>query len=355
VSVRFTVTRRDPSSRARTGVIETAHGTFRTPAFMPVATRGAVKTIPPKELRDLGVEIVLSNVYHLALRPGIDVVAEAGGLHRFMAWDGPLLTDSGGYQIFSLARLRKITDDGVDFHSPIDGKPTFLRPEDVVAMQERLGVDIAMPLDQPVPNPAPREKAEEAMRRTHDWLARSMKASAREETALFGIAQGSLFPDLRERSVKEILEHDPPGVAVGGLSMGEDNDTLHELAAHTASLVPEEKPRYLMGVGTPQDIEKAVRAGYDLFDCVLPTRTARTGWAYTSQGVLKLRNSTYARDARPLDEACACPACRTFSRAYLRHCVSIREILGITMLSVHNIWFYMRLMERLRASIGEES
>ena len=298
--MRFTVHHRDPASKARSGVIETAHGSFRTPAFMPVATKGAVKTLTPRDLTEMGVEIVLSNTYHLSIRPGIDRVEKRGGLHRFMGWDGPILTDSGGYQIFSLAKLTKITDEGANFQSHVDGKPTFFSPEEVVKMQERLGVDIAMPLDHVVANPSARPDAEDALRRTHDWLARSFKAHTREETALFGIVQGGLFRDLREQSVEAILQHDPAGVSVGGLSVGEKNDEMHELAAYTASLIPEDKPRYLMGVGTPEDIVKAVRAGYDLFDCVLPTRVARTGWAYTSTGILKMRNSKYAEDDRPI-------------------------------------------------------
>ena len=348
---RFELLHRDPSSRARSGLLHTPHGTIRTPAFMPVASQGSVKTLSPSQLLDSGVEIILSNTYHLALRPGVEIIQEAGGLHSFMNWKGPILTDSGGYQVFSLSGLRKISEQGVEFASHWDGSRVLFTPECVVQYQERMGVDIAMPLDHPVPNPSTPGEAEEALDRTFRWFQRSRQAHHRPETALFSILQGGVDPSLRRRAVETMMPLDPAGFAVGGLGLGEQNDLLHEVAAYTASLLPEEKPRYLMGVGTPRDIEQAVKAGYDLFDCVLPTRWARTGWIFTSQGILKIRHRRYARDFSPLDPDCTCPACASYTRSYLRHCFQVNEILGITLLSLHNIWHYMRLMERMRLGI----
>jgi len=338
--------------RARAGSIETAHGTFETPAFMPCGTKGAVKGLEPRELRAAGIEILLSNTYHLALRPGEDRVAESGGLHRFMAWDGPILTDSGGFQVFSLAGLRKITDEGVTFQSHIDGATVQFTPERVVEIQEKLGSDILMPLDEPIPWPPDPKVARAALDRTHAWWRRS---HATKGGALFGIIQGSILPELRKESAEAIAATDPPGFALGGFSMGEPNPQMYEMVAYTTSLLTETKPRYLMGVGTPEDILAGVRAGVDMFDCILPTRMGRTGIAYTSQGILRIRNAKHARDLSPLDPACDGPCCRSYTRAYLRHCFNVDEMLGPKLLSLHNVTYYGRLMRRIRAAIRDGS
>jgi queuine tRNA-ribosyltransferase len=335
--------------RARAGRIDTAHGSFETPAFMPCGTKGAVKALEPRELRAAGIEILLSNTYHLALRPGEEAVARMGGLHRFMGWDGPILTDSGGYQVFSLAGLRKISDEGVVFQSHIDGAPMNFTPERVVEIQEKLGVDILMPLDEPIPYPPEPAAARKALDRTHAWWRRS-KAS---RGALFGIVQGSILPELRRESAEAIAAADPPGFALGGFSMGEPAAQMDEVVAYTASLLPDAKPRYLMGVGTPRDILAAVRAGIDLFDCILPTRLGRNGVAVTSEGQLRLRNAKFSRDERPLDPCCAGPCCQGYSRAYLRHCFNVEEILGPKLLSLHNVHYYGSLMRRIREAIRE--
>ncbi len=338
--------------RARAGSIETAHGTFETPAFMPCGTKGAVKGLEPRELRPAGIEILLSNTYHLALRPGEDRVAESGGLHRFMSWDGPILTDSGGFQVFSLAELRKISDEGVTFQSHIDGATVKFTPERVVEIQEKLGSDILMPLDEPIPWPPNPKVARAALDRTHAWWKRSRTTKG---GALFGIIQGSIVPELRKESAEAIAASDPPGFALGGFSMGEPNPLMYEMVAYTTSLLPESKPRYLMGVGTPEDILAGVRAGVDMFDCILPTRMGRTGTAYTSQGPLRIRNAKYARDLLPLDPACDGPCCRSYTRAYLRHCFNVDEMLGPKLLSLHNVTYYGRLMRRIRAAIRDGS
>jgi queuine tRNA-ribosyltransferase len=345
--VNFTITAR--AGRARAGRIETAHGSFETPAFMPCGTKAAVKALEPHELREAGIEILLCNTYHLALRPGEETVERMGGLQKFMAWNGPILTDSGGYQVFSLAPLRKISEEGVTFQSHLDGATVKFTPERVVEIQERLGSDILMPLDEPIPYPPDPAVARRALDRTHAWWKRSRATRG----ALFGIVQGSIVPDLRLESVQEIASADPPGFALGGFSMGEPAAQMDELVAYTASLLPEGKPRYLMGVGMPRDIVAAVRAGVDLFDCILPTRMGRTAMAFTGEGLLRLRNAKFARDERPLDADCAGPCCRSYSRAYLRHCFSVDEMLGPKLLSLHNVHYYGKLMKRLRSAIRE--
>jgi queuine tRNA-ribosyltransferase len=346
----FSIASRDPNSRARAGRIETRHGAFDTPAFMPVGTKAAVKTIMPSQLEAAGTQILLCNAYHLALRPGEALVAKMGGLHRFMGWAGPILTDSGGYQVFSLAKLRKVNDAGVEFQSHLDGSTVRLTPERALEIQRILGADIVMPLDEPAPFPSTPAQAEAAVKRTAAWLERSVKA--RQEEALFGIVQGGTHADLRRRSVEDVLRHDLPGVAIGGLSLGEPAETMIETAGVVCDATPESKPRYLMGVGTPGDIANAVLRGADLFDCILPTRLGRNGWAFTSEGMLKIRNAAFKEDGRPIDPACACPACRGFSRSYLRHCFSVDEILGLSMLSLHNITYYQGLMKRIRNAIA---
>ena len=316
---------------------------------MPCGTKGAVKALEPRELRAAGIEILLSNTYHLALRPGEATVAKMGGLHKFMSWDGPILTDSGGFQVFSLAGLRKITDEGVTFQSHIDGAPMKFTPERVVEIQETLGSDILMPLDEPIPYPPDPKVARAALDRTHAWWRRSKATKG----ALFGIVQGSILPELRKESVEAVAASDPPGFALGGFSMGEPVAQMYEVVEYTASLLPETKPRYLMGVGTPADIAAAVRAGVDLFDCILPTRLGRNGVAVTSEGQLRIRNAKFAHDERPLDPACDGPCCRGYSRAYLRHCFGVGEILGPKLLSLHNVQYYGRLMRRIRAAIRD--
>ncbi len=345
--MRFTISARD--GRARAGRIETGHGAFETPAFMPCATKGAVKGLEPRDLRDAGIEIVLANAYHLALRPGADGVQRLGGLHRFMSWEGPILTDSGGYQVFSLAECRSVADEGVTFRSHLDGAEMKFTPELVVEIQERLGSDIIMPLDEPVPYPPDPRAAREALERTHSWWRRSRARRG----ALFGVLQGSVIPGLRRLAAETIAASDPPGFALGGFSLGEPAEKMYEIVDYTCSLLPDGKPRYLMGVGMPWDMLAAVRSGVDLFDCVLPTRLGRNGWAFTDEGLIKVRNSRYAGDERPLDPSCDGPCCRGYSRAYLRHCFNVGEMLGPRLLSLHNVRHYGKLMVNIRAAIRE--
>ncbi len=346
--MRFEVLHR--KGRARTGRLETAHGAIETPVFMPVGTRAAVKSLHPAQLEAAGAEIILGNTYHLSLRPGEDLVAKMGGLHAFMAWKRPILTDSGGYQVFSLAKLRKMSDDGVEFASHLDGSPQFLTPERAIEIQRKLGSDIMMPLDEPASWPCDEARVEAAMVRTHLWLKRSIGPSN-----LFGIVQGGMSPKLRRASVDAVCSHSLPGYAIGGLSIGEPAEKMYEIVDLTTSLLPEDKPRYLMGVGTPADIARAVALGIDMFDCVLPTRMGRTGTAFTSEGMIKIRNAQWAEDPKPLDPQCKCPCCATFSRAYLRHCFSVDEMLGLSMLSLHNVTYYVALMRRLRDAIRDGS
>lgn len=352
--MKFEVLARDPRSGARVGRVTTAHGTFATPCFMPVGSKGAVKTLPPRELEAMGVEILLSNTYHLRLRPGDDLVKKLGGLHKFMGWNRPILTDSGGYQVFSLARLRKVSEDGVEFQSHIDGSTNFFTPELVVDIQRNLGGDIMMPLDHVVGWPAQDAAAKEALERTTVWLKRSFERFRKHDDgtqALFAIVQGGFSKDLRRQAIDECAQFDPPGFSIGGLSVDEPKDVMQDIMAYTAERLPEDRPRYAMGVGTPEDIVFAVRCGVDMFDCILPTRMGRTGWAYTSEGAIKLRNAEYKEDTRPIDPACPCAACRQFSRAFVRHCFNVNEILGLTALSYHNVYYYISLMRRIRESI----
>lgn len=347
--MKFKVLARDAASSARLGRVETPHGAFDTPAFMPVGTKAAVKTVAPAQLREAGVQILLCNTYHLALRPGEEKIAQLGGLQKFMSWDGPILTDSGGYQVFSLAHLRRVTDEGVEFRSHLDGSAVFFTPERVVEIQTRLGSDILMPLDEPSPWPCERPDAERAAARTLAWWKRSPQP--RDGRALFGIVQGATFPELRKRCVEEIASTSPPGFSIGGLSMGEPAQVLYEIVEHTAALLPADRPRYLMGAGTPSDLLRAVLAGIDMFDCILPTRLGRNGWAFTRRGMLKIRNKRFEFDESPLDPDCACACCRQFTRAYLRHCFHVDEILGLAMLSLHNLHYYAALMKRVREAI----
>jgi len=352
LAISFNVTARDTGSHARAGTITTERGEVRTPAFLPVGTAGTVKGIWPAQLKAMGYQCVLANTYHLYLRPGHERIRRLGGVHRFMGWDRPVLTDSGGYQVFSLSSLRSVSDDEVAFRSHIDGSRHVLSPEFAVEVQEALGSDIRMVLDECVEYPAGRREVEEAVRRTTVWARRSLAVSRREEGGLFGIVQGGMLPELRKRSVEEICALPFPGFAIGGVSVGEGKQLLRETVDFTAPLLPTGKPRYLMGVGTPEDILFAVSRGVDIFDCVLPTRNARTGMLFTSAGPVSIKQARYADDPRPPDEKCDCPTCLTFSRAYLRHLYLQKEILSSMALTVHNLHFYRQWMESIREAIS---
>lgn len=352
MAISFNVTARDTGSQARAGTIATERGEVRTPAFLPVGTAGTVKGIWPAQLKAMGYQCVLANTYHLYLRPGHERIRRLGGVHRFMGWDRPVLTDSGGYQVFSLSALRSVSDDDVTFRSHIDGSRHALSPELAVEVQEALGSDIRMVLDECLEYPAGRREVEEAVRRTTVWARRSLAASRREEGGLFGIVQGGMIPELRKRSVEEICALPFPGFAIGGVSVGEGKQLLRETVEFTAPLLPTGKPRYLMGVGTPEDILFAVSRGVDLFDCVLPTRNARTGMLFTSAGPVSIKQARYADDPRPPDGKCDCPTCLAFSRAYLRHLYLQKEILSSMALTVHNLHFYRQWMERIREAIS---
>ncbi|MCG3128719.1 MAG: Queuine tRNA-ribosyltransferase [Phycisphaerae bacterium] len=336
---------------ARRGKILTPHGLIDTPAFMPVGTAATVKCLTPRQVVECGAQILLANTYHLMLRPGSPTVAALGGLHRFMGWDRPILTDSGGYQVFSLAELRRIDDDGVTFRSHVDGATMRLDPESSIRIQNELGADIIMAFDECPPLPAPREDLERAVRRTVTWAARCVACHHHSRQALYGIVQGGLDVALRRSCLRSLVELDFPGYAVGGLSVGEAPEEMARLLAEFVPEMPEERPRYLMGVGTPADLVRAVGSGIDQFDCVLPTRNGRKGYAFTSTGVLRLQNSRFKRDPGPLDPGCACECCRGFSRAYLRHLFMSRELLGGTLVSIHNLSYYQALMKRMRTAI----
>ncbi|HWI13457.1 MAG TPA: tRNA guanosine(34) transglycosylase Tgt [Burkholderiales bacterium] len=337
---------------ARRGTLTTAHGDIETPAFMPVGTYGAVKAMSPAEVRSTGAQIVLGNTFHLWLRPGLDVIAAHGGLHCFMGWDGPILTDSGGFQVFSLGDLRKITEDGVAFQSPVNGDPCFLSPEVSMDIQRTLNSDIVMVFDECTPHPATLEQVSESMRLSLRWAERSKRAHAGNPNALFGIVQGGMFESLRDESLAGLVDMGFDGYAIGGLSVGEPKEDMLRILRHTAPQLPPSQPRYLMGVGTPADIVAAVAAGIDMFDCVLPTRNARNGWLYTSEGIVKLRNARYRNDMGPLDPACDCYTCANFSRAYLHHLQRVNEILGSRLNTLHNLTYYQRLMRRIREAIA---
>jgi queuine tRNA-ribosyltransferase len=352
MSDRYTVTATDGAARA--GVLRTAHGDVPTPAFMPVGTKATVKTLHPDEVRDLGATILLGNTYHLHFRPGEDLIAELGGLHRFMGWDGPILTDSGGFQVFSLRdTVSAVDDDGVTFRSVYDGAPARFTPESVAECQAKLGSDIAMCFDICPPADSSRAQLEEAVRRTTLWAKRQFAAPRAEGQLLFGIAQGGADAELRRRSIAELTDLDFDGFALGGLAIGEERGVMFETTAWSAELLPEEKPRYFMGIGDPEGILEVIARGVDMFDCVLPTRTARTGSALTWEGRLNLRNAAFARDPRPLDEGCSCPACTRFSRAYIRHLINQQELLGLRLLSLHNLRFLVELTANARTAIEQ--
>ena len=349
----FTLLATDPSTAARRGVLQTAHGAVQTPLFMPVGTRATVKGVQTPALQALGAQVVLANTYHLFLRPGSDLVAEAGGLHRFMNWNRAILTDSGGFQVFSLADTLKLHDDGVEFASIVDGSRHFWTPEDNVRIQEQLGADIIMQLDQCTPWPAEHAFVQEAVRRSADWGARCLTAHTRADQLLFGIVQGGTFADLRAESIERIAGLDFAGFGIGGYSVGEPHELMFETLPDVAAALPTDKPRYLMGVGNPTTILEAIGVGVDMFDCVLPTRTARMGTAFSSTGRMNLRNACYARDFGPLDARCSCDTCAHYSRAYLRHLVTTKEMLGAILLSQHNLHYLLDLTARARQAIEQ--
>jgi queuine tRNA-ribosyltransferase len=347
----FTVIKKDSATKARLGRLVTAHGAVETPCFMPVGTQGTVKAVLPRDLKEMGCQILLGNTYHLYLRPGHELIRKMGGLHKFMGWDGPILTDSGGYQVFSLGAMRKITDDGALFQSHLDGTSHLLTPERAVEIQEALGSDIAMVLDECIPADATRDYVQASTERTIHWAKRSLSARGNADQLMFGIIQGGLFEDVRRLCVDEMAPLPFEGFAVGGLGVGEGEARLHAIAGFTATLLPADKPRYLMGVGRPQDIVNAVRAGFDMFDCVIPTRNARNGTLYTSKGKLNIKRAEFSDDRRPLDESCDCYCCGNFSRANLRHLYMAGEILSAQLNSLHNLYFYHRLMDKCREAI----
>ena len=338
---------------ARRGEITTRHGTIQTPVFMPVGTQASVKALTTDQLKSLGPEIILNNTYHLMLRPGVELLEKLGGVHEFMGWDGSVLSDSGGFQLFSLASIRKIREEGVEFRSHIDGSPFFLSPEGSVEIQNRMGVDIAMAFDECPAYGLSHAEVEKSMELTHRWAKRSL--TARRESALFGIVQGGVHLDLRKRSVEEIAGMDFDGVAIGGVSVGEPKEEMFSIVDYTAPLLPADRPRYLMGVGTPEDLVNGVAAGIDMFDCVMPTRNARNGSLFTSLGKVAIKNAKYAGDKGPLDPACSCVTCRTVSRAYLRHLYVNDEIAAMVYNTIHNLSFYLDLMRAIRQAIASNS
>ena len=350
--MKFSISHRDGA--ARRGRLELAHGAVETPAFMPVGTYGTVKAMSPEELVGLGAQIVLGNTFHLWLRPGTEVIGKHGGLHGFMGWKGPILTDSGGFQVFSLGAMRKITEKGAEFASPINGDRLLLTPEESMRVQKILNSDVAMVFDECTPYPATEQQARQSMELSMRWAERSKRAHEGNANALFGIVQGSTFESLRDVSLKSLEKIGFDGYAIGGLAVGEPAEDRSRIMSHVLPRMPADKPRYLMGMGTPEDLIEAVLAGVDMFDCVLPTRNARNGWLYTRSGDVKIRNAKWRDDPRPLDESCACYACRNFSRAYLYHLQKANEILGARLNTIHNLHYYLQLMQELRAAIGVE-
>ncbi len=353
-SVTYELLHIDKTTGARRGIVHTPHGDIQTPIFMPVGTQATVKSMTVEELKENGAQIILSNTYHLYLRPGEKLVKKAGGLHNFMRWDRPILTDCGGFQVFSLSDLRTISEEGVEFKSHLDGSKHFFSPEKVMQIEEDLGADIIMSFDECCPYPSTYEYTKNSMERTTRW-AKRCKASHKTNQALFGIIQGGFYEDLREKSAKDLIDLDFPGYAIGGISVGEPKEEFLKMLKFTAPLMPKNKPRYLMGVGSPDYLLEAAMAGIDMCDCVLPTRIARNGTAMTSHGKVVVRNATYAEDFTPLDPECDCYTCRNYTRAYIRHLVKCNEILGVRLLSIHNIKFLTNLMERVRIEIENDN
>lgn len=358
----FELLGQDSQSKARRGQLATAHGVIDTPAFMPVGTQGTVKAVTPRELRELNAQIVLGNTYHLFVRPGLDVIKHFGGLHSFMNWDGPILTDSGGYQIFSLAKLRKITEEGVNFQNHVDGTPAFITPEIAMEIQAALGSDIAMVLDECAPYPCDYEYAARSAEMTRRWAMRcKSKSGIRnpkyeiKRQLLFGIVQGATFDNLRKSSAQAIVDLDFDGYAIGGVSVGEPEEEMMRAVESSEPFLPADKPRYAMGLGTPPQLLQMIARGMDIFDCVLPTRLARNGTAFTATGTLNLKNAEFALDRRPIEENCACPACLEFTRGYIRHLIKAEEILGLRLITLHNLHFYLDLMRKARDHIENGS
>lgn len=349
----FQIRASDSGSRARAGVLQTRRGPIETPVFMPVGTQGTVKAASPRELRELGAQIILGNTYHLHVRPGEDLIARLGGLHRFASWDRPILTDSGGFQVFSLAKLRKITPDGVHFQNHVDGTPTFIGPERSMEIQEALGSDIVMAFDECPPHPCERDAAERSLDLTLGWERRSKEwwEGRPNRPLLFGIVQGSTYDDLRERSARALSEIGFDGYAVGGVSVGESEPEMMAAVDASVPFLPEDHPRYAMGLGTPPQMVEMVARGIDMFDCVLPTRLARNGTAFTAAGTIALKNARFAEDPSPIEEGCPCEACQNFSKAYLRHLVKAEEILGLRLITIHNLFFYLDTMRKAREAI----
>jgi len=354
LAVTYELIKQCSKTGARVGRLYTPHGVFDTPIFMPVGTQATVKAMSPDELKDMGAGIILSNTYHLYLRPGHDLVAEAGGLHKFMQWDRGILTDSGGFQVFSLGPLRKITEEGVTFRSHLDGSKHFLSPEKATEVQMALGADIIMAFDECVPYPADYEYARQSTQRTTRWAERCKKAHTRKDQALFGIVQGGMYKELRTMSAQDLISLDFSGYAIGGLSVGEPKPLMYEMLDHTVPLLPSNKPRYLMGVGTPDCLLEGVMYGIDMFDCVFPTRVARNGTVMTNRGRLVVKNAEFARDFRPIDPECGCYTCRNFSRAYIRHLLKTDEIFGLRLTTTHNLYFLLNFMKEMRKAILED-
>lgn len=355
----FKIIHKDKFTNARVGTIETAHGVIETPVFMPVGTQATVKALSNEELEYCKAKIILSNTYHLYLRPGMEIIKNAGGLHKFMSWDKAILTDSGGFQIFSLATLMKVKETGVEFNSHVDGSRHFLTPEKVIELQYELGSDIMMPLDECLHYPSPKDKVELSLVLTNRWAKRSKEEFLRvkgegSRVKLFGIVQGSTYPDLRKRAAEELVAMDFDGYSIGGVSVGEPNELILEMIKNTVAYLPLDKPRYAMGVGMPHDFFNAIEMGVDMFDCVVPTRNARNGAAYTNEGRLIIRNGEYSRDTRPLSESCGCIVCKNYSRSYIRHLFNTEEILGLRLTSLHNVYFYVNLLDRIREAIRED-
>ena len=355
-AITYELLRIDKNSGARRGVVHTPHGDIQTPVFMPVGTQATVKSITPEELKyEVNAEIILSNTYHLYMRPGHNLIKEAGGLHKFMNWDRPILTDSGGFQVFSLSSLRKITEEGVNFSSHLDGSKHLFTPEKVMEIEEALGADIAMCFDECCPYPSSYEYTKSSMERTTRWAKRCKEAHTRQDQGLFGIIQGGFYEDLRKQSVEDLIKLDFPGYAIGGISVGEPKEEFLKMLRYTTPLMPEDKPRYLMGVGSPDYLIEAALSGIDMCDCVLPTRLARHGTALTSKGKLVIRNAEYEKDWNKLDDECNCYTCKNYTRAYIRHLVKTNEILGIRLLSLHNLKFLTNLMERVKIEIERDN
>ena len=354
MKIKYNLLHKDKNSKARYGTLETNYGTYETPMFMPVGTQATVKTLSPEELKEIGSGVILSNTYHLWLRPGEDIVDKAGGLHKFMNWDGPILTDCGGFQVFSLAKPKDITEDGVYFNSHIDGKRIFLTPEKSIEIQNKLDSDIAMSFDECPPYPATYEYMKNSVERTLRWAKRCKSAHKNEMQSLFGIVQGGEFEDLREYSAKETVKMNFDGYSIGGTSVGEGKDVMYKMIEYGIKYLPEDKPRYLMGVGEPTDIFEGVMRGIDMFDCVLPTRLARHAHAFTLDGKINVKNAKYKEDFTPIDSECDCYCCKNYTKAYIRHLIVANETFGQRLLSIHNLRFLIRITENIRESIKED-